>query len=92
MPLGVSPEAIWTEGEILLSPGDLLLLYTDGVIESHSPENEIFGDNRMLEIAVSLQHRSPRDMQDAIISEVRAFTGNEQQFDDLTLVLIKRDE
>ena len=92
MPLGVSPEAIWTEGEIHLSPGDLLLLYTDGVVESHSPENEMFGDSRLLEIAISLQHRSPRHMQDAIISEVRAFTGNEQQFDDLTLVLIKRDE
>lgn len=91
MPLGVSPEATWTEGEIHLTPGDLLLLYTDGVVEFHSPENEMFGDSRMLEIAASLRHRSPRHVQDAIISEVRTFTGNEQQFDDLTLVLIKRD-
>ena len=51
----------------------------------------MFGDRRMLEIAASLRHRSPRHLQDALISEVRAFTGNEQQFDDLTLVLIKRD-
>jgi len=91
MPLGVSPEATWSEGEIHLTPGDLLLLYTDGVVESHNPENEMFGDRRMLEIAASLRHRSPRHLQDALISEVRAFTGNEQQFDDLTLVLIKRD-
>ena len=91
MPLGVSPEATWSEGEIHLTPGDLLMLYTDGVVESHNPENEMFGDRRMLEIAASLRHRSPRHLQDALISEVRAFTGNEQQFDDLTLVLIKRD-
>jgi hypothetical protein len=91
MPIGVSPEATWAEGEILLTPGDMLMLYTDGVVETHSPDNEMFGDNRMLEIAASLKHRSVRHVQDALISEVRAFTGSEQQFDDLTLVLIKRD-
>ncbi len=91
MPLGVSPEATWAEGEIHLTPGDLLLLFTDGVVESHSPDNEMLGDSRMIEIAASLKHRSPRHVQDAIISDVRAFTGSEQQFDDLTLVLIKRD-
>ena len=92
MPLGISLEASWTEGRIQLTPGDVLLLYTDGVVESHNPDNELFGNNRMLEIAASLKHRSPRHVQDAIISELRAFTGNEKQFDDLTLVLIKWNE
>jgi serine phosphatase RsbU (regulator of sigma subunit) len=44
----------------------------------------------MLEIASTLKHRTARDVQDALISEVRAFAGSEQQFDDLTLVLLKR--
>jgi serine phosphatase RsbU (regulator of sigma subunit) len=92
MPLGISPEATWSEGQIQLVPGDLLLLYTDGLIETHNSDNELFGDNRMLEISTSLKHRSARHVQDALVSEVRAFTGNEQQFDDLTLVLIKRDK
>jgi serine phosphatase RsbU (regulator of sigma subunit) len=91
MPLGVSLEASWSEEAVQLAPGDLLLLYTDGVVDAHNPDQELFGADRMLEITISLKHRSALHVQDAILSEVRAFAGNEQQFDDLTLVLIKRE-
>jgi serine phosphatase RsbU (regulator of sigma subunit) len=91
IPLGLSPEAIWSEGVLNLASGDLLLLYTDGVVEAHNPDAELFGVDRMLKIIDSLKHRSVRHVQDAIISEVQAFTKSEQQFDDLTMVLIKRE-
>jgi serine phosphatase RsbU (regulator of sigma subunit) len=91
IPLGVSLEASWDGEVVQLSPGDLLLLYTDGVVDAHNSDQELFGTRRMLEIAISLKHRSAHHMQDAILSEVRAFAGNEQQFDDITLVLIKRE-
>ncbi len=90
IPLGVSQEATWQQSSLQLDRGDLLLLYTDGVVEAHNPQKELLGTRRMLDIAQSLKHRYAQDVQDAIISEVRAFTGDEQQFDDLTLVLIKR--
>jgi serine phosphatase RsbU (regulator of sigma subunit) len=91
IPLGVSLEATWVEEVVQLAPDDILLLYTDGVVDAHNSSQELFGVNRMLEIAISLKHRSARHVQDAILSEMRAFAGNEQQFDDLTLVLIKRE-
>jgi hypothetical protein len=90
IPLGVSLDAEWGTGVAQLAPGDLLLLYTDGVVEAHNAKRELFGASRMLAIASSLQHRSARHVQDALISAVRAFAGNEGQFDDLTLVLIRR--
>ncbi len=90
MPLGVSEEATWGVKNIQLNPGNLLLMYTDGVVEAHNTAQELFGTDRMLEIAHRLKHRSAQDVQDAIVSEVRAFTGSEGQFDDLTLVLLKR--
>ncbi len=92
IPLGVSLEASWGEEVLRIAPGDLLLLYTDGVVDAHNPDQELFGVSRMLEIAVSLKHRSARHVQDAILSEVRAFAENEPQFDDLTLVLIMREQ
>jgi serine phosphatase RsbU (regulator of sigma subunit) len=91
LPLGVSQENEWGEGAVQLTQGDLLLLYTDGVVEAHNSKEELFGDKRMLEIASSLKHRSVTDIQDAILSEMQVFSGSKHQFDDLTLVLIKRD-
>lgn len=91
IPLGVSLEATWEQRTLEFAPGDLLLMYTDGVIEAHNPQDELMGASRLLEIAGALKHRSVTDIQDAIISGVRAFAGDEQQFDDLTLVLVKRD-
>ena len=44
----------------------------------------------MLDIAFRLKHRTVGDLNDAIVSEVRAFTGSEGQFDDLTMVIVKR--
>jgi len=90
IPLGVSPEARWEEQQIQLAPGDLLLLYTDGIVEAHNADKELFGAARMLEVAASLQKRSAHHLQDALLSAVRAFTGNQPQFDDLTLVMVKR--
>ncbi len=91
MPLGVSPEAAWETEKRTLNPRDLLLLYTDGVVEAHNSNQEQFGEKRMLEIAFGLKHRPVDDLNDAIVSEVRAFTGSEGQFDDLTMVLVKRE-
>jgi sigma-B regulation protein RsbU (phosphoserine phosphatase) len=91
IPLGVSLESSWEQRTLQFAPGDLLLMYTDGVIDAHNPQDELLGAGRLLEIAYSLKHRSVRHVQDAIISGVRAFAGDEQQFDDLTLVLVKRD-
>ncbi len=90
MPLGVSPEASWDTSVLTLHPDELLLLYTDGVVEAHNADQDQFGHERMLEIAYQLKHRSTQDVNDAIVSEVRAFTGSEGQFDDLTMVLVKR--
>jgi hypothetical protein len=91
MPLGVSPDASWGTAELQLKSGELLLLDTDGVVEAHNADREQFGHERMLEIVFNLKHRSVSDLNDALISEVRAFTGSEGQFDDLTMVLVKRN-
>jgi len=90
IPLGVDNQAVWGENSVQIAPGDLLLMYTDGMVDAQNANGEPMGFKPMLEIASALQHRTVRDVQDALISEVRAYAGSEQQFDDLTLVLLKR--
>ncbi|MDX1438009.1 MAG: PP2C family protein-serine/threonine phosphatase, partial [Anaerolineales bacterium] len=91
LPLGVMPEATWEQVDLDLDPGDLLLLYTDGAVEAHNHKREVFGDQRMLDIVSPLRRRSPRHIQEALVSGVRAYSAGNQLSDDLTLVLIQRE-
>ena len=93
--LGVTGGAIglldeWTCAveEIVLEPGDLLALYSDGVTEAMSPTGEEFGEARLLE-ALSLHRDRPlTEAMERVVGAVRAFGGAEQS-DDLTLVLVR---
>jgi sigma-B regulation protein RsbU (phosphoserine phosphatase) len=76
-------------------PGDVLLLYTDGVTEAINEEVEEFGLAR-LKTAVSATlstdpDASPETLIDAILGAVRAFTGDADQYDDITLLVVRRD-
>jgi len=88
--LGVIPDGIWRTGEIHLSPGDMLLLYTDGIVDALNHHRQNFGETRMLEVVNRLAEPSALDVQDALISAVRAFTGDEPQFDDITIMVVMR--
>jgi phosphoserine phosphatase RsbU/P len=73
---------------VQLEPGDALIAYTDGIVEALNDEGEQFGESRLT--ATVLEHRDqpPGDLLAAILDEVQAFSGSEQE-DDLTLVIAK---
>src|SRR5215475_5063313 len=66
-----------------LSPGDLLVIYTDGVTESFHEDEEQFGEARLLETLWKHRDHSPRELIARVVEEVRSFNPNEQQ-DDIT--------
>lgn len=71
-----------------LNPGDLLAIYTDGVTEALSPDEEEFGEERLVE---SLQHHKDlpaRDLLSGVVEEVKRFSSREQA-DDITLVIAR---
>lgn len=77
-------------GETCLSPGDLLVIASDGVTEAMSPSGEEFSEARLAQVLAGTAARSPADVIDAVVSAVRIFAAGEQS-DDLTLaVLIAR--
>jgi len=74
--------------EITLSPGDTLLLYTDGVTEAANPAGEEFGESRLLETACSHHKLNAGPLLDSVIQAVQQFSS-ETQADDITLVVAR---
>ena len=79
----------YSEQKVTLSPGDLLVFYTDGVTEAmNEDESEEFGEERLLECIKKNRSRDAEGIQQAIIDEVEAFSDG-VQYDDITLIVVK---
>ncbi|MFA5331898.1 MAG: SpoIIE family protein phosphatase [Methanoregula sp.] len=88
IPFGVMPE-IDTQQEIVdLPPGDVIVMYTDGVTEAFNPQYEAFGEDRLNQVVGECNGLSAEKIRDRILAAVRAFTGSAPQSDDITLVVI----
>lgn len=77
------------EISFLLKPGDVCLLYTDGLTETRDHHQEEFGFERLAETAQRYRSRSAEDIKTEITKEIRTFTGNSTAGDDQTLVVLK---
>jgi serine phosphatase RsbU (regulator of sigma subunit) len=91
LPLGVFEEVTWTQTAVEFAPGDLLVLYTDGVPEARDQQEEFFGEQRLLAIAQANLGRSAQDIQDTLLAEVHQFMGDAPRLDDITLMVVVRD-
>jgi serine phosphatase RsbU (regulator of sigma subunit)/DNA-binding NarL/FixJ family response regulator len=91
MPLGVFEDAQWEPRTAQLAPGDVLVLYTDGITEAQDRLQAFFGDQRLRETAQANLGCSALDIHRAVITEVQQFVGDAPQFDDITLVVLARD-
>src|SRR5262249_46036501 len=74
--------------ERALTPGDTLVLYTDGITEARSADGEEFGEARLVDILRNYCHLPVKPLLQAVIAAVQQFTGGEQQ-DDITLVIAR---
>ena len=72
-----------------LGPGDILLLYTDGLPEAMSPDKELYGEERMRTLLAGLQERAPAEIVQQFIRAVTDWTRTQVFEDDLTLVVVK---
>ncbi len=89
MPLGLMPGMEYEEKEAVLQPGESVLLHSDGVVEAHDPEREMFGFPRLKETMAGVA--GGQELIDRVISELEAFTGpGAEQEDDITMVTLQR--
>lgn len=89
MVLGVLPDAVFGRETLRFEPGDLLVLYTDGLLDAVNGEGRRFGEEG-LERAI-LRHRrlNPEALCEALLAEVAAFCGEVPPPDDMTLVILR---
>lgn len=87
MPLGLMPGMKYEERETILRPGECLLLYSDGLVEAHSPSREMLGFPRLQDL-VGVQ--TDENLVPFLLERLHEFTGpNWEQEDDVTMVLLQ---
>ncbi len=88
LPLGMIPGTAYRQTAVATEPGDLLILYTDGVNESFDGQGRQLGLDRLLEIAQGLPANSAEEAGQALLEEVARFRGGEPPSDDETVVAL----
>ncbi len=92
LPLGLmSGLPVPAGGRVLLAPGDVLALVTDGVFERFDPAHEQFGEDRVVELIRRHERDSLTEVVQAIVKACDEFAGDVPQGDDMTLLLIRRN-
>ena len=76
--------------EIDMRPGDLLLAYSDGVVEAQSPAGELFGEERLARVLADSPAHSPQAAVDHVLAEIETFTAGHTPYDDVTLLATRR--
>jgi serine phosphatase RsbU (regulator of sigma subunit)/anti-sigma regulatory factor (Ser/Thr protein kinase) len=89
MPLGLLPGMPYDEKEAAIAPGESMLLYSDGIVEAHSEQGEMYGFPRLkADVEVDL---AGTELIDRLLERLRAFTGRGwEQEDDITMVALRR--
>jgi len=86
--LGIMEDAVYTTSRVNLAPGETLVAFTDGVTEAMDPGQRLFGADRLAETLARAAGRSPESLVDAIMDAVRAFAGQAEQADDITVMTL----
>jgi sigma-B regulation protein RsbU (phosphoserine phosphatase) len=90
LPLGIMPNSPYREGRTQLQPGDVLVIYSDGVSEAVNPQGEEFGAQRLQGVVGLNIERSAAGIRDRIESALTKFAQGTPAADDITLVIVKR--
>jgi serine phosphatase RsbU (regulator of sigma subunit) len=89
MPLGLMPGMSYEQKEVVLEPRDSTLLYSDGLVEAHDPQGEMFGFPKLQ--ALVAEHGEEVSLGDFLLEELYSFVGEGwEQEDDITLLTLKR--
>jgi hypothetical protein len=89
-PLGTFLQASYEPVRASLTPGDLLVFYTDGLVEARNAHGQEYGDARLQKaLARAADSRTAREIRDAVLGDLSNFKGDHEQVDDITLVVVR---
>lgn len=87
--LGVMPDAVYRTQKLILEPGDMLLLYTDGVTEAMNPALELYSEGRLMEVAAGMGKRMAFQVTERLMASVQEYAAEAPQSDDITMLAIR---
>jgi serine phosphatase RsbU (regulator of sigma subunit) len=90
--LGIVPEPHFEQRVVTIEPGDVICLYTDGVTEAMDARRRLFDEERLMETLRRSHDLPPDQIITRIIEAVTSFAAGAPQADDITMVVVKRDE
>ncbi len=90
-PLGAYEEATWESGNLTLAPGDVLLLYTDGIPEAQNASREFFGTEQLEGVVLENRDQPVGIVVQNLFNRVQQFAGEASRSDDITMIGIARD-
>lgn len=88
MPLGVLATTRYEQGKVVLHSSDLVVVFTDGVVEAENEREEEYGEARLLEVVKVMQPATAAHLLKAVISSLDAFVGATGQHDDITAMVV----
>ena len=89
--LGVMSGLDYNVTSVDLAPGDTVFLYTDGIPEAINTDDEEFGMERLCAVLTAARDRNAHDLTDCMLTELQAFVGDADQFDDITCLTLRFD-
>lgn len=89
--VGAFDFARWEEAECQLAPGDLVLVYSDGVTEANNPTQEEYGEERLTKVLLAGQRLSIVDLIERLRQDIKAFASGAPASDDATLLVLHRE-
>ncbi len=88
-PLGMFPNAEYEEFTLATQPGDLLVFFSDGIVDANNAGGDMFGDERLCAVLESLREPEAETAVSAVLDAVAAFQAGKEHFDDETLVVLR---
>ncbi len=92
MPLGLFDDQDWQQRKIQLDPGDMVIMYTDGVTDAQNPLNELYGMERFSKTIQANRRRPPAELEKLVLEDIDRFLDGAPQPDDMAMVILRTDE
>lgn len=90
IPVGIFPDSEYPMGELPISEGDVIVIYTDGIVEAVDGANRPFGFEKLCDLVDQNRGASAEEIKNSILSAVDDYTGNSPQADDITIMVLRK--
>lgn len=90
VPIGIMEDVEYSQAKVKMDPGDVVVMYTDGITEMRNPDKEEYGLTRLQKLIMTYNEKDADELVDIIVDDVEQFRGEASPHDDMTILVLKR--